>query len=222
VNTYTDRRERQADRDEHRNELGLVEDVMTRKVVTILEGDSLSHAARKLEWAGVSGAPVVRSNTVVGVVTLEDLLRMAPDRKTPVTISAPFQCVEHVLANRGGADDVGSAMTTHVRCLMVGDTLVDAASLMVETRAKLLPVVSIDGTLDGIVTPEDIVAAVGSRPAARDPIARRPCAVPTDRGRAHSPRSSEDGAVGSETGSVRGPRQDFVVNQLAQPTAVPL
>jgi CBS domain-containing membrane protein len=184
VNTYADRRERQDDRDEHRNELGLVEDVMTRKVVTILEGDSLSHATRKLERAGLSGAPVVRGTTVVGAVTLEDLLRLAPDRKTSVAITAPFQCAEYVLANRGGADDIRSAMTTHVRSVMVDDTLVEAASLLVETRARLLPVVGIDGTLCGIVTPEDILAAVaGSRPTARDPIARRPCVVP-DRWRA--------------------------------------
>jgi CBS-domain-containing membrane protein len=179
VNTYTNRRERQDDRDRHPDDLGLVEDVMTRRAVTIAEGDSLSHAAWKLERAGMSGAPVVRGSTVVGVVTLADLLRKAPDRKTPVAITAPFQCVEYVLADSGGADEVRSAMTPHVRSVMVDDPLVDAASLMVETRANLLPVVSIDGTLCGIVTPDDIVVAVaGSRPAGRDPIARRPRAVP--------------------------------------------
>jgi CBS domain-containing protein len=64
---------------------------------------------------------------------------------------------------------------------MVDDPLVDAARVMVETRVHLLPVVGIDGTLCGIVTPDDIVAAVaGSRPADRDLVAMRPRAIPTD------------------------------------------
>ena len=180
MSSDTERRERQDhDRDRQRDALGLVEDVMTRRVVTIAEGDSLSHAAREMERAGVSGAPVVRGRKVVGVVTLADLLRRAPERATPVAITGPFHRVEHLLADLGEGASVRHVMTPQVRTLMVEDTLAEAAKIMVETGVNRLPVVGIDGSLCGIVTRDDIVAAVaGSWGAARDPITRRPRVAP--------------------------------------------
>ena len=173
MSTYTERRERQ-DHDGGRQgeALGLVEDVMTRRVVTIAEGDSLSHAAREMERAGVSGAPVVRGGKVVGVVTLADLLRRAPERATPVATTGPFHRVEHLLADLGAGVSVRQVMTPQVRTLLVDDTLVEAARIMVQIGVNRLPVVGIDGSLCGIVTRDDVVAAVAG--LRKEQLNRRP------------------------------------------------
>ena len=55
--------------------LGTVEEAMTGKVLAVAADTPADVAARRLEQAGVSGAPVVDRGRVVGVVTLRDLAR---------------------------------------------------------------------------------------------------------------------------------------------------
>jgi CBS domain-containing protein len=55
--------------------LGTVEEAMTGKVLAVAADTPADVAARRLEQAAVSGAPVVDRGRVVGVVTLRDLAR---------------------------------------------------------------------------------------------------------------------------------------------------
>lgn len=50
-------------------------DVMTKNLVTLTEGTSVTGAARVLARYGVKRAPVVRGTRLVGIVTRSDLLR---------------------------------------------------------------------------------------------------------------------------------------------------
>ncbi|MGH2652412.1 MAG: CBS domain-containing protein, partial [Actinomycetota bacterium] len=79
-------------------DLGVVEEAMTKEVVAIELEATLADAARELERADVSGAPVLENGRVVGVVTLRDLLSRAPGSGAPAVTTGPFHRVEHLLA----------------------------------------------------------------------------------------------------------------------------
>jgi CBS domain-containing protein len=71
-------------------------DVMTRPVITLVEGDTVTQAARVLQRHRVKRAPVVRQGVVVGMITRGDLLR--PYLRTDSEIRAD---VEEVLFSDG-------------------------------------------------------------------------------------------------------------------------
>jgi CBS domain len=77
--------------------LGTVGQAMTGKVVVLTADTPADVAARRLEQAQVSGAPVVDRGRVVGVVTLRDLLVAAQAAPTAQT-TGPFLRYEHRLA----------------------------------------------------------------------------------------------------------------------------
>ena len=71
-------------------------DVMTRPVITLGEGDTVTQAARVLQRHRVKRAPVVRDGVLVGMITRSDLLR--PYLRTDSEIRAD---VEEVLLGDG-------------------------------------------------------------------------------------------------------------------------
>jgi CBS domain-containing protein len=71
-------------------------DVMTRPVITLMEDDTVTQAARVLQRHGVKRAPVLRGGVVVGMITRSDLLR--PYLRTDSEIRAD---VEGVLLGDG-------------------------------------------------------------------------------------------------------------------------
>ncbi|HXF72561.1 MAG TPA: CBS domain-containing protein [Actinomycetota bacterium] len=159
--------------------LGTVADVMTRDLLVLAPDVSAAEAARELERAGVSGAPVVEGGRVVGVVTLRDLVsRVAVPLGEPA-VSGPFLRVEHVLAEAlaGRKVTVREAMTTAVRAVRPDAPIAEAAALMVRSGVNRLPVVDAEGRPVGIVTRDDVVAAVARLAGATRP--RRP-AIPPD------------------------------------------
>lgn len=57
--------------------LGKVEDIMTKKVVTVLPDDPVEVAARKMERHDISALPVIDTKKhLVGLITTEDLSRL--------------------------------------------------------------------------------------------------------------------------------------------------
>jgi len=57
--------------------MGKVEDIMTRKVVTVLSDDPVEVAARKMEKHDISALPVIDTKKhLIGLVTTEDLSRL--------------------------------------------------------------------------------------------------------------------------------------------------
>jgi CBS-domain-containing membrane protein len=69
--------------------LGSVGDAMRAEVLALTPETPGDVAARRLERAGIAGAPVVRHGRVVGVVTLRDLLAAAIDSGAAQT-TGPF------------------------------------------------------------------------------------------------------------------------------------
>jgi len=85
----------------------------------------------------VSGVPVVKNNTVVGMVTRTDLLRNPEE------------------------DQIAMLMTRNPFVVRPDDHLVEAAKLFVEKRIRRLPVVE-DGRLVGIISVADVVRVIAS------------------------------------------------------------
>ena len=143
---------------EDRTTLGTVGNAMTATVVTLSPDETLGEAARKLERAGISGAPVVRDGRVAGVVTLRDILRSEPETGGPVATTGPWLRHERDLDHSGRqVEDVMSRRAVTVR---TSDTVEDAAARMSATKVNRVPVVDGDHRLVGILTRDDVVAAV--------------------------------------------------------------
>jgi CBS domain-containing protein len=138
--------------------LGTVEAAMTATVLTFAPDEPLGEAARRLEGAGISGAPVLRDHRVVGVVTLRDILRTAHQGTGFVATSGPWLRRERDLDSSGlVVEDVMSPRAVTVRA---SDRVADAAGAMVAAGVNRVPVIDEDARLVGILTRDDVVASV--------------------------------------------------------------
>ena len=142
----------------------LVQDVMTREVVTALPDAPVHEIARSMVAHGISALPIVAADGgLLGVVTELDLIarnaRLEPptffrilDGWIPLESPAHYQeRLRHMLGTQ--AQDV---MTASVVTIAPGAELEALAELMVGERVNPVPVVE-DGRLVGIVSRADIV-----------------------------------------------------------------
>jgi len=113
-----------------------VEDVMTRELKTLSPDMQMQLALDLFRSARISGAPVVSADTLIGVISLEDLIRC-------LTANDLTARVEEYMSR--------SLVTVH------GDDLViEALKLFVNSRHGRLPVLAKDGRPVGILTKGDI------------------------------------------------------------------
>jgi CBS domain-containing protein len=159
--------------------LGTVGEAMTSRVVALAADLPADVAVRRLEHAGVSGAPVVKAGRVVGVVTVRDLLAPAAVASPAVT-SGPFLRHEQLVA-RYRVEDL---MTTELVVAGADWPLARAGMAMDEAGINRLPVVDAAGRPVGILTRDDLISALARRLRAslrhEEPArsARRPAMVP--------------------------------------------
>jgi CBS domain-containing protein len=157
-----------------------VRDVMTRKVISVNDGDSILAAARLMLQNRISGLPVVDTGgNLVGVVTEGDFLRrgeLGTQRSRPAwlefLLGAGRLAKEYVHAY---GRKVSEIMTADPVFVDEDDTLQTVVELMERRRIKRLPVMR-DGRLVGIVSRANLVRAVvglahnTQRPAGDDAI----------------------------------------------------
>ena len=138
--------------------LGVVDEIMQRGVVALRCDEKLAEAIRDLERAGISGAPVMDGDRVVGIATLADLFEAAgvPPRQAATT--GPWHRYEHLIATIPAT--VETAMTGSVVTVPPGTPITAVAAVMEINGVNRIPVVSADGRLAGIVARDDIVRAV--------------------------------------------------------------
>lgn len=141
-----------------------VTSVMTSPVVTLDASATLHEAADTLAAAGISGAPVVESGRLVGIISESDIIRSA---RGPAEVDhgpKPSDLISLLLRGRISSRDlartVREAMTTHVITLSPHDSVWKAADLMEKRGVKRLPVVE-DDILLGIVSRGDLVRYLG-------------------------------------------------------------
>lgn len=146
----------------------LVKEIMTRKVVSIREEDTVEEAAKILSEEGFSGIPVVDENRVlVGIVTEGDLIRRASRINGPsylevlggiIPLESKKSFIEHVQRSMGYL--VKDIMTKDVITANKEDTIESVATIMVKKRVKRLPVVDSEDKLIGIISRRDVMNSI--------------------------------------------------------------
>lgn len=113
-----------------------IAEVMTADPRVVGPGTGLAEVLELLRQARISGVPVVEAGRLVGVISLEDLVRAMSG------------------ANLNG--QVAAYMTRDVISVSATDPVVEALKVFDRTRVGRLPVLGPDGALAGILTKGDI------------------------------------------------------------------
>lgn len=136
-----------------------IQELMSRKVVTVSPETSLKEVAALLAERGISGVPVCDADgEVVGVVSEQDILWKELGLRTGHGLLERIFDRAYGEDARITASTAGETMTSPAITITPDAYVVRAAKLMVDHRINRLPVVS-DGKLVGIVTRADLVRA---------------------------------------------------------------
>lgn len=115
-----------------------VSDVMSKRIVAVLPGDTLEEAARLMREHDVGMLPVVSGGELKGLVTDRDIV---------------LKCV--AVGKLPGEVKAYQIMSKDVVSISPGQTVSEAARLMGKEQVRRLPVVK-DGIIDGMVSMADI------------------------------------------------------------------
>lgn len=128
-----------------------VRDWMTPNPITISPQTSLHDAGRLMKQQNIRRLPVVHLGDLVGIVSWGDVREASPSDATSLSVWEL-----HYLLAKLSVDDI---MTREVITVGPGETIQDAARLMLQHKISSLPVVE-GGRVVGIITESDIFRAV--------------------------------------------------------------
>lgn len=117
-----------------------IRDVMTREIKTVTPVMRMNDVLELLRQEHISGAPVMHHGKLIGIISLEDLIRSM----TANDLQAP----------------VASYMTSQVFTVNDYDPVVEALEKFTTSRLGRLPVVDENGQLVGMITKGDITRGV--------------------------------------------------------------
>lgn len=117
-----------------------IAEVMTREVKVVTPDVKMADLLELLRQARISGAPVVLNGELVGIISIEDLIRSLRQGD----IESPVE----------------KYMTSHVISVRAYDPVIEALKVFSQTRVGRLPVVDESGNLVGIITKGDITRGV--------------------------------------------------------------
>jgi CBS domain-containing protein len=137
----------------------IVEDLMTKDVITVDPDTSLKDVAKMLIEHDISALPVMDGDVVVGVVSETDIVAKERGDSSwrPNLLERALQ-VRDTAAERLDARTAGEAMTCPAIAIESWRTPAAAASLMIEHGIDRLPVLKED-QLVGILSRADLVRA---------------------------------------------------------------
>jgi CBS domain-containing protein len=115
----------------------LVDEHMTRNLLTVSAEGSLGDAAAAMAARGVGAVVVLEGDSIAAILTERDVMKA-------------------VAAGKDGSAPVAEWMTRHPDTIEPGDTTDHAASLMIHGGFRHLPVVD-GGKLVGIVSIRDLM-----------------------------------------------------------------
>ncbi|MCS6769811.1 MAG: CBS domain-containing protein [Candidatus Caldarchaeum sp.] len=118
-----------------------VSDIMSRRLITAGEGETLAAVAEKMLGSKVSSVVVISNGKVVGIVTEKDFVKFFTLRVPP-------------------DDVVKNHMTRSVITVSENTSVNEAKNIMAANKIRHLPVVDEKGRFVGMVTTRDIVEAV--------------------------------------------------------------
>jgi CBS domain-containing protein/anti-sigma regulatory factor (Ser/Thr protein kinase) len=114
-----------------------IEQVMTKNVITVTPDCTIRDLKEILRVKRISGAPVVQGDELVGIVSIENLIRALEKGELMVT--------------------VGEKMTTRVQTVRSDESVVSAVQLFARQGYGRYPVVDERGKLVGMLTQGDVV-----------------------------------------------------------------
>jgi CBS domain-containing protein len=139
----------------------LVQDVMTRKVITVLKYEDVMHVASILSEKNISGLPVVdKENKLIGIITQADILSMVGVRKEHTFKDLLKHMFGEPLPERKAGDIVADIMASPAVTIKPHANIAEAAQMMDEKKIRRLPVVDDRNMLLGIISRADILKAV--------------------------------------------------------------
>ncbi len=110
--------------------------VMTKRVVSVNPGQTMRELEEVLRCNHIAGVPVLQDERLVGIVSLQDLIRALEQGQ----IDAP----------------VSAWMTTELLTVREDESVIEAVKAFAQRSVGRLPVVTEDGRLVGILTGGDI------------------------------------------------------------------
>lgn len=113
-----------------------IEEVMTKNVTTLSPSMIMREALDIFQKDRISGAPVQEDNRLIGILSIEDLIRSLREGRVDLKVS--------------------DYMTTQVLTVLSTDPLIEALKIFVRTKVGRLPVLNLDGNLVGIITKGDL------------------------------------------------------------------
>lgn len=113
-----------------------IEQVMTRKVLTVSPDEPMSRLKELLRINRISGAPVLKNGELVGIISIEDVLKALETGEISAKVS--------------------EKMTRDVQTLFSDESVIQAVNKFGRLGFGRLPVVNRDGRLVGILTQGDI------------------------------------------------------------------
>jgi len=144
-------------------------DIMTTKVNTVHQDTEITALAKLFVEHKVNAMPVVDAvGGLVGMVTQTDLVEQDKPLHIPTVISlfdwviyleSPKKFMEEV--RKVTARKVGEICATDVVTCSPETPVSEVASLMVDNKAHLIPVVS-DGEMVGVVARLDVIRSMGN------------------------------------------------------------
>ncbi|RPI30828.1 MAG: CBS domain-containing protein [Chloroflexota bacterium] len=117
-----------------------VQEVMSRDIKVVTADMQMEHVLEQLRTEHISGLPVVEGDEMIGIISLEDLIRSmcAADLQAPIS----------------------KYMSPEVIAINTYDPVVEALELFTKFRVGRLPVVDENGKLQGMITKGDITRGV--------------------------------------------------------------
>ncbi len=114
-----------------------IEQVMTKSVITVTPSQNMAELKEILQKKRISGTPVLEGDKLVGIVSIEDLIK----------------------ALESGEKDalIGDKMTRNLQTVYADESVVQAVNKFSQYGFGRLPVVNREGKLVGILTQGDIV-----------------------------------------------------------------
>lgn len=140
-----------------------VGDIMQTEWPTLGPNQTIEDAIKLFAESGISGAPVVEGERLVGIITEGDLIFQDAEVKAPGFLDIlggviPLGNWEEYRreALKSAGVTVGEVMTEDPLTVSPDATLAEAATLMAENRVKILPVAE-EERLRGVITRMDIL-----------------------------------------------------------------
>ena len=117
-----------------------VADVMCQEIHSVAPGDAMRQVLHLLRTYRISGLPVLQAGQLIGVVSLEDLMRCLLDQALDAAVQA--------------------YMTARPITIGKSESLIEAIKLLTQRAIGRLPVVDENGGLCGMITKGDVTRGI--------------------------------------------------------------